>query len=474
MTTAPLPAPGELRRGADRLVQRLTATSARLWWTVFAGLVLVYGASAHWYGVTVNDSMGAAWASWQLVREGTVAFPVGADIPDRIWYHEVGGRLVPDRQPGVILVAVPAQLALRALDAHPLTAVVLTAVLVTAMAMATMAVLFARLVGDRRLALAAVVALALGTGFYPNASAELWPHGPDALWLSLGMLALARDRLWWAGLAFAPAILTRPHLAVAVAAVAAVLAARRRHGRPLLALGVPAALAAGALVGWNGLLLGRYGLGGIGWSAGQMASTGGGLVDVLTNAAGSLVSPLRGLFVVTPLAALAAVVLARHLRSVPDWAQGCVVGAVAYQVVQWRLIEFTGGSGFFGYRYVLESVLLCAPAALVAYSAARRRAVRLGARLLTGLSVGTHVVGAYWYFPLRPGEERVPSAWTTWALGDTASARGPGALVLAVTALAVVTGLSCVRLDVVRRGREPLAGIGEVARPVRTTAAAPS
>lgn len=434
----------------DRLVHGAASSGRRLWWTVFGLLVLVYSATAHWYGVAVNDSIGTAWASWQIVHGGSLSFPPDAVVPAESWFQEVDGRYVSNRMPGIILMAVPAQFVLAPLGVHPLTPAVVTAVLTAALAMANMALLFSRLTGRPRLALAAAVALALGTGFWTNASAELWPHGPDALWLSLALLALSNGRLWWAGAALAPAIATRPHLAVVAAAIGVVVATRERQWRPLLAIGLPSSAGVVGLLAWNAALFGRWTVsGGYGWSVDRLTDTSPGWQEwVLDSAAGTFVSPLRGLFVMSPWLVVAAIALARGIPRAPAWVHGCALGALAYQVLQWRIGNFAGGSGFYSYRYVLEALVLCSPAALLGYLRWRedRPAVAVVTRALVGLSIGMHLVGAYWYQPLKPGTDPDPPRWTTSGYLDAALSRGTGLAVVALAVTCSVAALAVVRL----------------------------
>ena len=70
-----------------------------------------------------------------------------------------------------------------------------------------------------------------------------------------------------------------------------------------------------------------------------------------------------------------------------------VVGAVAYSVLQLYMQEFTGGQGFYGYRYALELLLCLTPALLYAFHAAAR-ATRIAVGTLLGAQLAVISVGA--------------------------------------------------------------------------------
>jgi hypothetical protein len=423
----------------------------RVWLSMFCLIALAYALTAHWFSIVNIDTIGAAWPAWNLVHHHTLFLDDTQSLPQIPWFFETHGHLVSNRMAGVVLIGVPAQLLLAPINPSPLTPAILTAVVVTALAMANLCLLLMRAQVATALAMGAAVGVALGTGFWTTAGAELWTHGPDALWLSLGMLSLQRNRLWLAGVWLSPMIWTRPHLAVAVAAIGIVIALSRRRLAPLVALGVPACASLVALQLWNRSVFGAYTLaGGVyeGQQGSAISTTGSSLRATATSAAGSLISPLNGLFVFSPFIALAAIATVRGFRKSPDWVRGCALGGVLYQAVQWRLNSFTGGTGLYSYRLPLEMILLAAPLGVIGWRdwAGNRRQLAVPMRALVGFSIGIHLVGAYWYRPLGPhGQDFDP--WRVWEPWSAAQSRGSWAAAGAVAAVLATTLLAVTRLE---------------------------
>jgi alpha-1,2-mannosyltransferase len=91
----------------------------------------------------------------------------------------------------------------------------------------------------------------------------------------------------------------------------------------------------------------------LGWYAGNILS--------------SFVDPARGLFVYSPFLLLLIPGLPSAWRDSPWWVRGAAVGGVIYLLVQLKANRFTGGGGFFSYRYPLEALTAWAPLLVVAY-----------------------------------------------------------------------------------------------------------
>lgn len=442
------------------------------WWAVFAVFASTYALTAHWYGINNIDSIATAWPAWVFAHSGSFHLEDHV-LPDVAWFiQSADGHTVSNRMAGVVLIGVPAQLLMLPLDVHPLTPSVLTAVLVTAAAVANLWLLVRRSTGDRCLAWAAALAVGLGTGLWPNASAELWTHGPAALWLSAAMLALQRERWWIAGVGLGAAVWTRPHLALVAAAVGLLLSARRRSLRPALVIGAVTGGSLFALVLWNAWLYGRATIGG-GYSGRVAAATEvstAAASDLLESAAGSLFSPLHGALVYSPVLVLMLLALLVGRRAISDWAGAAACGGALYQVAQWQVNGFTGGAGFYSYRLPLECIVLCTPAAVQAYTSWRSSTPKVApwARTLAGLGVGLHAVGVFWYRPLGP-RGQMPDPWRTWEPVYAVQERGALGTVVAVILLALVVVLARTRwnalTDGLRRAR---------ARTRALSAAAPS
>lgn len=440
--------PSALQRTAD-LLDRCISTDRRLWWTIVLLMLAVFLRTAHWTYLEVNDATAAAWPAWALVHHGTIRLEGVTGLPDIAWFQEVNGHLVSDRMPGVILIGVPAQFVLAWTDVRPIIPAVLTAAVVSALAVGTVAVVLRRAGVSRRFAMTGALVLALGTGLWTTASTELLTHGPDALWLSLFMLALTRHRYLLAGAAIAPALLTRPHLALVAATVGLWLGWRERSPRPLISIGVPSVAAVGLLVAWNAWVFGSANLdGGYGGRLASATST-----DVSTahhfavTLAGSLVSPSRGLLLYSPVVLVAIVALYRGWRQVPHWARACLMGGVLYQAAQTRVNGFSGGYSFYSNRLVVEMLVLATPAACLAYVhvAQRSPGFRRVARTLAATSIALHMVGALLYVSDATYGTDLP-LWTTWVPWEAATSGGGATLLISVVLSLVVLAVCQIQL----------------------------
>jgi hypothetical protein len=377
------------------------------------------------------DSIAAAWPGWELAHHGNVWLEHIPNLPPLPWFTTVHGHLVSNRTPGVILAGLPLQLLLMPFaSVGPLYVATLTAVIVTAAAMSNLALLSTRLGATPRWAAGAALLAGLGTGFWNNGSGELWPHGPDALWLSLAALALCRDQWWRAGVALGAAVLTRPHLALVVAALAVTLLGRRHALRPALRLSLPTGAALLVLIVWNAVVFHAPGITG-GYAEQRVNADHLTWGDTATHVVGTLVSPLRGVLVFSPFVLPLLVLLWRQRRALPDWTIGLSVGAALYQCAQWRLTSFEGGTGFYGYRYFLEPFVLLFPAAVAAALRDPRR-LDVILRVLAGFSVAVTAVGAFFY-RATVGIEG-PSPWRTWGTASAILDHGrlPGAFAVAI------------------------------------------
>ncbi|MDQ1628892.1 MAG: hypothetical protein QOI54_2636 [Actinomycetota bacterium] len=417
------------------------------WLGVFGFVGVVFVLTSHWWTGQNADGVAAAWPAWQLVHHGMFDLSGLPGLPPDHWFVRAGDALVSNRTPGVILAGVPANLLLFWTHLAPEKLAAWTAALFSAGAVANIAVLLRGLVSPR-LAIAASGVLAFGTAMWTVASAELWTHGPDAFWLSLGLLFVSRRRYALSGLAMAPLVLTRPHLAVVIAVLGIWEAVIRRSLRPCLAMGAPAALAMVALLLWNRWMFHAASIGGGYTYAADNAtrSPWTGMEQFGENVAGALVSGWCGVLLYSPVLLALACALPAGWREAPSWARAALVGGLAYQVVQFRINGFNGGGEFYGNRLVLELFVLATPVLTVGYgrwSAGRPRRVVV-TTMLAALSVAIYGTGAlladYWVGGTF-------SDWTTWYPQRVVQAAGFSGLLLAGCALSAVllTSVASVR-----------------------------
>lgn len=414
------------------------------WVRAVVAILPVYLVTAHWNEGQVSDCVAAIWPAWNLAHHGTFYLEHATGMPDLPWFTVSGGHVVSGRMMGVLLIGVPFAYLTSLTSLSPEATGALTAAVVTTLALANIHVLLRTLVG--RFALPATAVLAFGTTLWTTAGAELWTHGPDALWLSAGMLAASRHRYWLAGLAMAPAVMTRPHLAVVAAALGTSLALSERRLRPLWQVGVPTAAGLGGLVLWNAWYFGSAMLGARTYDGrlGKLtaAPTGGAAAQWAGNAVGAFVSPACGVLLYSPVLLVLLVSAPAGWRAAPAWVRGAAVGGMLYEAVQLRLNGYTGGGGFYGNRLVVEMLVLVAPLLAVGLGTrwgAAGRGYRRSIAVLSVASLAMRAFGAlsygYWW-----GTSSSALVWYPAVV-----ARALGILALPVAAVSVLAAVAVVR-----------------------------
>ncbi|KAB2966372.1 MAG: hypothetical protein F9K18_05700 [Thermoanaerobaculia bacterium] len=253
-------------------------------------------------------------------------------------------------------------------------------------------------------ALGVALAAAFGTSLWSSASGALWTHTWTVPILALALLELLRwedgeeRRPLWLGALMVAAVWVRPTSAIAAAATAIFVAAR--HRAALFRLLVTGALGLLAFVAWSEIVWGApvplY------YRLGQRAALEGFPSAFL----GLLMSPSRGLLVFSPMLAWVALVLARY--GVPAARRPLALLAVAVaglQVALYATWPYWWGGGSYGPRLLTDLVPYfawfgaLAVAAVVERSRSGaltrpvRRALAIGALLLTGLSFAVHGAG---------------------------------------------------------------------------------
>lgn len=341
------------------------------------------------------DAVASGLTAWSLARSGDP------------WLDELGNfnmwlvpgvddHLVSNRFPGAGLLAVPAHAVLGSADAPAVLPGNVTAAVAAATGMAVLFLLLAPVTGRRRAVLASLF-VALATPTWSVSADALWPHAPGQALLLAAVLAL-RNR-WYP--AYLPlllmATLTRPVL-VLLGAVLVLHHLRRSERVPAAVAAVSVVIAVGGLVGWNLLVFGRISLtGGYGNIRDGHALP---LLGELVELPAAVLSPLRGVLVVTPLVLLALLGLRRTWSQVPDHFRVAAVAGALVLLATFQLAPADGGDGYYGYRLPIEGLTLLAPALVVTLGAwastARRRA---GAAATATWSVATTAAGAVLYRP---------------------------------------------------------------------------
>lgn len=232
-----------------------------------------------------------------------------------------------------------------------------------AIAMALLFVLLCR-IGGPRAALFGTLVFAFGTGTWSVASQALWQHGPAMMWIALGLLS---PRRLVAGLAWIPAVLTRP-LTIAIAALSNrytgfVTKRWKEFWLQGLSMGAGAALF---------LLYNVWAFGS--WSP-FAAYDQNPVLTVLdpnlsgwvANMTGALVDPQRGMFVISPFLLVLLPGLGSAWKGSAVWVRAAALGGLGYLLIQYKSHPFAGGDRFFGYRYALEGLLALGPLLFLSY-----------------------------------------------------------------------------------------------------------
>jgi hypothetical protein len=353
------------------------------------------------YAVTIptsawtTDVYGANWTSWHIAHTGAPwvdgesvrVLDVRTDSQLAL-VHTDNGHTAFARFPGVVVASVPAYL-LSDPDSMSGVPGSLMAALLTALAVALMFSALRRLLPVRQ-ALLAVAVFGLATPMWTVSAHNMWPHTITVLGISGMAWAASSDRWWLAGLFGGVALWGRLHAVVVVAVLGLGVGLMRRD----LRIVVKSALASGLwLLGacaWNQWVYGTWSpLGGYG---GRSLSASTDYRYSLTNQLGMWFSADRGILVWTPIILLMVPALVRSWRDLPDWSKTLVLGGFAYTVVQASMVTFTGGDGFYGYRYGLE-FLACATPALALSQAQLGRVARLVAGPLIALQAFAYLLG---------------------------------------------------------------------------------
>lgn len=236
----------------------------------------------------------------------------------------------------------------------------------TAAALAFTALTVIQLGFSVRTAMLTAAISGLGTGAWSVAADALWQHGPNMMWVALGIYLACREKWTWAGIAFGALFVTRPPAVLIGIALGVMLLFRREWpaaGRLLIGT-VPGVA---ALVVYNWWLFGTLTVsGGYGDAfAAEVVSTD--LGWYLFNLVEAFIGPDIGLLVWSPFLALITLALVSSARQAPRWALAAAIGGACYLLLQLKANRASGGGGFSYYRYPLETLTALAPLLVVAW-----------------------------------------------------------------------------------------------------------
>ena len=337
-------------------------------WLVALGVLLL--TTSNVTDAQANDCIAALLPAWKLAWHGTAQLP--EFVGKNIWVKEGPWGALSNRLPGTVLWGVPFYRVLGIPQAPTFFPAAVAAATAVSLGVAALYASLLRIV-PRRLALAAVTLLALGTGVWTSAADALWTHGPNVLWLGLAMWALSRDRWRLAGFAFGLGVMTRPHLAFAAAVIGVVLAVYLKSWRSLVHIGSTSVLGFIGLLVWNRIVWQQWALLTGGYEApastAVAAATSSDFPLLLLNrVAGTFFSPGRGVFVYSPFLLLLLPGLVAAWRVALPWVRACLLAGLAYMAAQLSANGFSGGDGFTSYRLAIEMLVLATPMLALCWS----------------------------------------------------------------------------------------------------------
>lgn len=263
----------------------------------------------------------------------------------------------------------------------------------TAAALSFLALLVLEMGGSTRTGVLTAFMGAAGTSAWSVAADQLWQHGPNMLWIALGIYLAATDRWLGAGFAFGALALTRPPAVLIGVSLGLMLLAQRdlRSARRLLGGVIPGVVALLAYNRW--LFTAPTVSGGYGGVYAERARDFD-LAGYATNIASALFAPDYGLLVWSPFVGLVLVAGLWRWKQLPLWAVAAAIGGGAYMLLQLKLNRASGGTGFSYYRYPLETLTAAAPVMFVGWQALSQKGKYWYTALLAtaGYSVLVHLV----------------------------------------------------------------------------------
>jgi alpha-1,2-mannosyltransferase len=187
------------------------------------------------------------------------------------------------------------------------------------------------------------------------------------MWIAAGTLLSIRHKAL-AGFAFGAAILTRPHTALVAACNGLWQSAKDRSPRPAFLIGIGSCVGLATLIVFNNAIFGSASIsGGYGGSFANRA-TSWNVLDYAGNVLLALVHPIRGVLVYSPFLIPLLIGLPAAWKAAPSWVRGSAVGGLLYLLLQLKANRYSGGAGFWAYRYPLETLAAAAPLLLLSYT----------------------------------------------------------------------------------------------------------
>ncbi|NND03240.1 MAG: hypothetical protein HKN91_10675 [Acidimicrobiia bacterium] len=399
-------------RGAENRLQ--LSSQRRLFIAVFLPLAVIYLLTATWQPPYDADTFTNAVTAYELGTHGDVFLERHEELTGD-FYRGVVGWVVPARDsaasqypPGAALIAAPlyaiwpadSETIARTLrdrnveyELPPIPPAAIAASLAAAAGVAALALAMSEFLSRRNAALAAY-GLGLATGVWSVAADKLWLHTGSVLYLGVA-LWLASAFYLTSGLGFGLAIMTRPHNLVIGLGTAIGRFLDTRSWQVLVRMLAGMGIGLVALVAFNYFVFDNPSItGGYRLRVGSFATRDNG--NLITNVFGGFFDLSRGLFPLSPFLLALIPGVPAAWRASPSWVRGAAAGGLLYYAIQLYSNRFSGGSGFWGYRYPIEMLVAMTPLLALAYFewvAPRPRAKRIFIVLLA-VSVALHFAGA--------------------------------------------------------------------------------
>ena len=411
------PITGESRSWQDRLGG---LGDGRFFLLIAGPLLAVFLVTATYSQPDHIDAFTNVLTAWELGTDGDFLLDEHEHLADPDYYRNVawvvpaGDSAASQYPPGTALLAAPlyavwpedAELVTIGSTARPdlpraeilrppLGPAAITASWVVAAAIGLLGVVFRRLGGGSRMALIAAYVAGLGTSAWSVAADQLWQHGPGMLWIALAAVLAERHTLA-SGFAYGAAVLTRPPTALIAATTGLYRAWRDRSLRPALLVGIGAIVGLGLFMAYNNLIFGSPSLS-AGYGPGfQDQALSGDLVAYAKNIFLGAFSATRGFLIWSPFLLVLIPGLRAAWKAAPAWVRGSALGGLLYLLIQYKANRYSGGAGFFAYRYPLEALTAAAPLLYLSYKewvAPRPKASRVF-EFTAKASFVMHAVGA--------------------------------------------------------------------------------
>ncbi len=421
------------RTRTDRAPDSASGSPARTWreWLsaisdfrffllIFTPLLALYLATTMWSPPNHIDPFTNRVTAWSLGTQGTFILDdfVHLTEPDFLgniaWIVPAGESAASQYPPGTALLAAPLyavwpqnadleslsglnrpDVAPVELLIPPIAPAAITASLAVAAAIGLLGVAFRRLDSTSGFALAGAYVAGLGTSAWSVAADRLWQHGPAMLWIALA-LVLARRRVLASGFAFGAAVLTRPPTAVIAAATGLYRGWKERSIRPVVLTGVGALVGVGLFLAYNQAVFGSLSISAGYGTTFQDRALDGDLASYAKNVFLGVFSASRGFLIWSPFLLVLIPGLPAAWKAAPSWVRGSAIGGLLYLLIQYKANRFSGGSGFYSYRYPLEMLTAAAPLLYLSFKEwvePRPRPLRIFLALAIA-SVVIHGVGA--------------------------------------------------------------------------------